>query len=111
MFADEVDNLGGKLLDAPERASANGLLGNDVEPDLHLVQPGGIGRRQTDVEMGMQGQPALHPGMLVGGIVADDQMNLKVSRDVRFDMFQKVEILLVAMLLSRITQYLPFRVI
>ncbi len=64
-----------------------------------------------DVETGMQGQPALHPGMRVGGIAVDDQMNLQVSREVRFNMFQNVEILLVAMPLSRITQYLPFRVI
>lgn len=96
MLIDEAIDFSGQVLDASERAPTNGLLSNDVEPDLHLVEPGGIGRRQMGMEPGVQGQPALHPGMLVSGIVINDQMDLQVSRDVRLDMLQEVEVLLMA---------------
>lgn len=96
MVMDEVIDLGSQLLDAPERASAHGLLGNDIEPDLDLVQPGGAGRRQMDVETRVRGQPALHPGMLVSGIDIEDQMNLYILRDIRIDMLQEVEVVLMA---------------
>lgn len=94
MLMDEAIDLGGQFLHAPECAPADGLLGNDVVPDLHLVQPGGIGRRQMDVELGMQGQPVLHPGMLMSCVAIDDQMNVRVSGDIRVDILKEVEILL-----------------
>ena len=96
MVMDEVIDLGRQFFHAPECASANGLLGNDVEPDLNLVKPGSVGRRQMDMETRVQGQPSLHPGMLVSGIVIDDQMNLQILRDIRIDMLQEVEVVLMA---------------
>lgn len=97
MVMNEMVDFSGQVLDAPEGASSNRLLGDHVEPDLDLVQPGGVGRRQMDVKARMQGQPALHPGVFVGGIVVDDQMNIQILRDVSVNMLKEVEILLVTM--------------
>lgn len=38
--SDEVLDLSYQFSDAPEGAGANGLLGDDVEPDFNLIQPG-----------------------------------------------------------------------
>ena len=43
ILSDEPLNLGNQVLDALERATANGPLGDDVEPDFHLVEPGSVG--------------------------------------------------------------------
>ena len=48
----EVLNLADQLPDAPEGATANSLLGDATEPDLHLVEPGGIRRRVVDMVAG-----------------------------------------------------------
>ena len=40
----ELIDLGDEVFGALEGASPNGLLADQVKPDLHLVEPGGIGR-------------------------------------------------------------------
>jgi len=49
MVLKEVIDFRGEVLDAPEGAHSNHLLGDHVEPDLNLVQPGGVG-----LSMGVQ---------------------------------------------------------
>jgi hypothetical protein len=39
IVSDEPLNLGNQILYALERATANGPLGDDVEPDFYLVKP------------------------------------------------------------------------
>jgi hypothetical protein len=39
VLSNELLNLGNQVLDALERTTANGSLGDDVEPDFHLVEP------------------------------------------------------------------------
>lgn len=95
----EVIDFRVQVLDAPEGASSNRLLSDQVEPDLHLVKPGGVGRRQMDVKTRMQGQPALHPGMLMGGVVIDDRMNVEIFWNIGIDMFEETEIFLMTMAL------------
>lgn len=43
------------------------------------------------------GQPRADAGVLVGGIVVDDQVHIEVGRNVRFDVAQKAQELLVPM--------------
>ena len=62
----EVIDFRGQVHDAPERASSDRLLGDDVEPDLHLVQPGSISRGQMDVEVGMARPASASPGHACG---------------------------------------------
>ena len=72
---DEMVDLPDQVFHASECAPADGLLGDDIEPYLHLVQPGSIGRRKMNLKARMSGQPALNPWMLMGAIVVDHQMH------------------------------------
>ena len=54
-----------QFLDAAKRPATNGLLRNPVEPDLHLVQPRGIGRSEVHVESRPRSEPAFHSWMFV----------------------------------------------
>lgn len=56
-------------------AAADGLLGDDMEPNFNLIQQGRIGRSVMDLHTGVRGQPALHARMLMGGVVVHDQVN------------------------------------
>jgi len=50
-----------------------------------------------DMKTGVQGQPAFHSGVFMGGVVVDDQMDGELLRDIGIDVFEEVEIVLVAM--------------
>ena len=83
---DEVVDFSHQFLDAGERAAADGLLGDEAEPALDLVQPRGVRRGEMDVVARAPGQarPADH-GAFVGGMVVDDEMDIELSRDVTLD--------------------------
>ena len=49
---DEVLDLGYQFFDAAEGVAANGLLGDDVEPDFNLIQPGSVGRSEMHLNAG-----------------------------------------------------------
>ena len=42
---DERFDFGNKFFDAAEGTPTDGLLGDDVEPDFYLVEPGRVGGR------------------------------------------------------------------
>ena len=42
VLSNELFNLGNQVLDALERTTANCSLGDDVEPDFHLVDKPGL---------------------------------------------------------------------
>lgn len=75
-----------QFLHAPKCSAANGLLGDPVEPDLHLVQPRGIGRSEVYVESWMCRQPAFHSRMLVCPIVVHDHMDFQLGRNIRLNL-------------------------
>lgn len=77
VMLDEFVDAPDQFADAPETATADGLLGNEAEPAFHLVEPGRIGRRVVHVETWPLGQPYTHFGVLVGGVVVDDQMHIQ----------------------------------
>ena len=58
---DAPDEVG----DAVERATPNGLLGDQTEPALDLVEPGGAGRSEVHVVARPPRQPGAHFGMLL----------------------------------------------
>ena len=72
---DEMVDLPDQVFHASECPPTDGLLGDDIEPYLHLVQPGRIRRREMNLKARMNGQPALDPRMLMGAIVVDHQMD------------------------------------
>ena len=90
----EAVDFGHEVPDAAETASADGLLGDQVEPDLHMIEPGRVGRRIVDVITRTGRQPLFDLGMFVRGIVIDDQMEIQILRDVLVDVVEKLEKLL-----------------
>ena len=82
IVCDESVDLLRELLDTAESAPTNGALSDDVEPNLYLVEPRRIGGRKMDMVAGAGGKPALDSRMLMGGVVVDDQVDVKVSRNV-----------------------------
>ena len=74
-----------QFLHFPEGTTSNRLPRDDVEPDLHLVEPARIGRGEMQVEAGVSSQPLLYFGMLVGGVVIDHQMNVQVRGHLGLD--------------------------
>ena len=68
-----VDGLADLL--GREEVSSQGRASKDAEPDLHLVQPGSMGRREMEMDIGMRYAPEIDLG-LVGGEVIEDDVDL-----------------------------------
>ena len=96
VFREAVD-LCDEVLDAFEGAAADGLLGDQSEPSFDLIEPGRISGRVVDVEAGSRRQPEAYLGVLVSGVVVDDQMHVERCRDVLVDALDKAEKLLMLM--------------
>lgn len=94
VVVDVVLDFGHKLLDTSERSAPDSFLSDDIEPDLDLIQPGGIGRGVMDVPSFMRGKPSLDFRMFVRGIVVDHDMHIELLRNVLLYMLQERQILL-----------------
>ena len=94
MLRHEVVDLPGQLLDAGERAPTDGLLRDQPEPALDLVQPRGVGRRVMHVVARPPGQPGPDLGMLVRAVVVDDEMDVERVGHAGLDVAQEGEELL-----------------
>ena len=77
-----------------ERAAADGALGDEREPAFDLVEPGGVGGREVNVEARTACEPSSDLGMLVGGVVVDDQMDVELGWHVGLDVPQEGQELL-----------------
>jgi hypothetical protein len=58
--------------------AADLLVGQEAEPPLDLVDPGGAGRGEVHVEAWVLGQPGPDRGRLVGAVVVADQVDRQV---------------------------------
>lgn len=65
--SDVAVNMPGQGTHGVERASADRLAGQDLEPGLDHVQPRGPGRREEQEHGGMRGKPGLHGRRRVRG--------------------------------------------
>ena len=74
---------------ATEDAVANAILGDVVERAFDHIQPRTVGGCEMDVKAPMSLQPLQDVGMLVRGVVADDQMQVQVRRRLGIDLLQK----------------------
>ena len=80
-----------ELGDGREGAAAEGLLRDEVEPDLDLMEPGSVGGGEVDVVAGPVGQPTLDAGVLVGGVVVDDEVEVEVRGPVGIDVLEEAQ--------------------
>src|SRR5262249_24044320 len=90
---DFFDEVGGGF----ERATTNSALSDESEESFDQVEPGGVGRREVKVPARAAGEPGSDFGMLVGGIVVDDEMDVELGRHIGLDVTQEGEELLMAM--------------
>ena len=88
-FSDEV-------LDAFGSFRSRWLLGNESEPALDLIDPGGVSGRVVDVESWFCRQPEAHLGVLVGRVVVDDEVDVECLGHGLIDALEEAEELLMA---------------
>ena len=82
-------DFGSKFFDALECSAPDRFLGDDIEPDLNLIQPGCVGGRVMNVPSLMQSKPAFHLRMFMRGIVVNNHMDIKILRNVLVKMLQE----------------------
>ena len=83
-----------QFLDAAKGSSANRLLGDAIEPDLHLIEPGGVGWSEVHVKSWPSGEPAFDSCMLVSDVVVHDEVHLQILWHVVVDLAEKAQIFL-----------------
>ena len=93
----EVSDLVDELADRGERAAPDRFLGNDVEPDLDLIDPGGVGGGEVDVIAGPSSEPALDFDVFMGAVIVDDEVDIEVPGHVGVDVLQEAQKLLMTM--------------
>jgi hypothetical protein len=66
---------------ATDRKTFEGSLSEDGEEALDCVERGGRGLGEVEGQAWMARQPLLHRGMLVGGVIAEDCVDLLAWRE------------------------------
>ena len=97
MGADEAINFFDKVGGGLERAATDSALSDEGEETFDLVEPRGIGGREVNVPTRTSCEPSSDLGMLVGGVVVDDEMDIELGRHIGLDVAQEGEELLVTM--------------
>ena len=82
---------------AGEHAAPDALVGDVAKESLDHVEPGSAGGREMDVKARVPGQPGQHLGVLVRGVVVNDQVQLLGLGCVAIDLLEKPQPLLVPM--------------
>lgn len=94
MIADEAVDFFDEVGGGNERATTDSALGDEGEEAFDLVEPGGVGGREVNVPTRTAGEPRSDLGMLVGGVVVDDEMDVELGRHIGLDVTQEGEELL-----------------
>ena len=93
MFDGGVDALD-EFLDVAEGTAADGALGNETEPAFYLIEPRRVSRGVVDVIARSGGKPGANFGVLVRGVVINDEMQIEVGRNALIEVPQEGEELL-----------------
>ena len=83
---DELVDALHELLDAGERAAANGLVGDQRKKALDLGEPGAVGRDEVHVPARARCQPGLDLRVAVCGVVVGDAMDVEFGGHGRVDL-------------------------
>ena len=76
----ELVDPGNEFFDALERSAPDGLLSDESEPSLDLIEPRGVSGREVEMEAWSGCKPCSHLGVLVCCVVVDDQVHIQFSR-------------------------------
>ena len=85
MFGQISIDGGLQVSDRAEDAAADALPGHLGEEVLDRIEPGGRGRSEVESPTRMARKPSQNFGMLVGGIVVENDVDRLASRDVALD--------------------------
>src|SRR5512133_2814077 len=107
-FGDEAMNGSLQLDDRAEHAALQASSGELGEEALDGVEPRGGGRRVVEDEARMPAEPRHHLGMLVGGVVVEDDVHHFADRHLRLDGIEEAEELLVPMTRHAASDYGAF---
>ena len=97
VVGDELINALHELADAGERSATNGLVGDQCEEALDLIEPGTVGWNEVHVPARPTGQPGPDLGMAVRGVVVDDAMDVQCGGHGVVDLAQERQELLMPM--------------
>ena len=86
---DVSSDVGDQLAHTLDRAATNALLGDQSKPALDLIEPGRVGGRVMYVIARSRSEPRAHLGLLVRGVVVDDQMDVQLGWHAVIDMTEK----------------------
>ena len=89
-----------------EHAAPDLIFGDVAEESLDQIEPGCTGRREVQMEARMLGQPGADLGVLVGGVVVDDQMQIKRPRGASIQMSEEGKELVVSVLGQALANHL-----
>ncbi len=89
VIVDELIDALNELLDAGERASADGLVGDQCKEALDLIQPRAVSRDEVHVPAWPTRQPGLDLRMIVGGVVVHDAVGAQFGGHRRVDLAQE----------------------
>ena len=99
MFLNVVHNSLDKVSDAFERPPPNPFVGQVSQPSFHQVEPGTGCRGKVHVKARMSLEPAFDLWVLVGCIVVNYQIQVEIAWRFAINKFQKLDPLLVSVLL------------
>ena len=94
MGLDELTDDLAQLLNTTECPAIKSAALKAGKPALDRIEPRGAGGREVHDEARVLGQPLLDVGMLVGGVVVHDQVQLQVLGRLALDQAQEFEPLL-----------------
>src|SRR5262245_734458 len=86
IVVDRVPEVARAAMDAAPQL----LLGEQHEPALNQIDPGGTLRREMQMIAGTLRKPSLNQGRLVGRVVVDNQMDVQVLGDGSVDRVQEL---------------------
>src|SRR6266540_5111118 len=78
-----------QFVDAGKAAFAHDVVGELAKKALDEVEPGGAGGSEVNVNAGMFFQPSADGGMLVGGVVVDDEMQRELRGRLAMEFFEE----------------------
>ena len=84
-------NAGLQVCDTEESVAPNRFAGQFSKPALDQIQPTGARRNEMHHESRMPLQPCLYPGMLVSGIVVQNQVKWNITWELAIDDTQEFE--------------------
>ncbi len=69
-----------QLVGAPKTSGKNHVLAQIAEEPFDQVQPRSAGRREVEMKAGMCGQPSHDLGVLVSGVIVQNQVQIDLGR-------------------------------